>query len=58
MRTRWPACSPARSSSMRYAVKYVRPYEAASSQLRCLGLGSSCWAWTLVNWAKEPQLVS
>src|SRR4051812_23066686 len=24
----------------------------------CRGLRKSCWAWTLVNWAKLPQLVS
>ena len=44
--------------SIRYAVKYVRPYDAASSQVRCSGLASSCWAWTLQNCANEPQLVS
>ena len=30
----------------------------SSSQVRCAGLGSSCWACTLVNWAKEPHVVS
>src|SRR5437660_506670 len=53
-----PACSLQRVSSMRYAVKYTSPYEAASSQLSAGGLCSSCCACTLVNWAKEPHVVS
>ena len=44
--------------SMRYAVKYVSPYEADASQVSALGLGSSCCACTFVNWANEPQVVS
>jgi len=36
----------------------VSPYDAASSQLRWVGLGRSCWACTRVNWAKAPWLVS
>ena len=56
--TRSPAWMLQRVISMRYAVKYTRPYEEASSQVRPVGFGSSCWAWTLVNWANEPQVVS
>src|SRR3954469_22124595 len=58
IRTRSPAWMLHCVISMRYAVKYTSPYDAASSQLRFFGFGISCWAWTLVNCANEPQVVS
>ncbi len=45
-------------TSWRYAVQLTRPGEAASSQVRCSGLGISWLALTSAIWASPPKLVS
>ena len=44
--------------SMRYAVAPTSMYAAASSHVRCGGLGRHWWSWTFVNCAKLPQFDS
>ena len=34
----------------------MSPYADDSAQDRLRGFGRSCWAWTFVNWANEPQV--
>src|SRR6478735_6767596 len=45
-------------TSWRYAVQFTRPGEAASSQVRCAGLGISWLALTSATSARPPKLVS
>src|SRR5687768_8342846 len=44
--------------SIRYAVAPTRVGAAAASQVRWGALGRHWCAWTLVNWANEPQFDS
>src|ERR687888_1877158 len=44
--------------SIRYAVAPTRVGAAACSHVSWGPLGRHWWDWTLVNWAKDPQLVS
>src|ERR1043165_2789832 len=53
-----PAMLGAQPCSMRYAVAATSMYAAASSHVRCGGLGRHWWSCTLVYCAKLPQLDS
>ena len=52
------SCAPCRETSCRYAVELTRPGQAASSQLRCAGLGISWFDLTSASSARPPKLVS
>src|SRR5438309_6301636 len=44
--------------SIRYAVAPTSVGAAACSHVRCGAFGMHWWAWTLVNWANDPQFDS
>src|SRR4051794_33814371 len=50
--------APLADTSCRYAVELTSPGDAASSQVRCLGLGISWLVLTSANSARPPKLVS
>ena len=60
IRTGSPGCTTfgGQPCSMRYAVAPTSMYAAASSHVRCSGLGTHWWSWTFVNCAKLPQFDS
>src|SRR4051794_35611534 len=49
--------APCRETSWRYAVELTRPGQAASSQVRCAGLGISWLDLTNASSASPPKLV-
>src|SRR2546423_13093247 len=52
------SCAPWCETSRRYAVEFTSPGQAASSQLRCAGLGISWLALTRASSARPPKFVS
>src|SRR3954470_21634656 len=50
--------APLAETSWRYAVELTRPGDAASSQVRCAGLGISWFDFTSARSARPPKLVS
>jgi len=50
--------APRGLTSIRYAVPAHSPVQAASSQVRCDGIGMSWLAFTTAKSAREPKLVS
>ena len=50
--------APLRDTSWRYAVELTSPGLAASSQVRCAGLGISWFDFTRASSARPPKLVS
>src|SRR3989440_258992 len=52
------SCAPWCETSWRYAVEFTSPGQAASSQLRCAGLGISWLALTRASSARPPKFVS
>ena len=51
-------CAPLVDTSCRYAVEFTRPGDAASSHVRCSGIGISWLALTSATSARPPKLVS
>ena len=60
IRTLWPCfiAAPLSETSCRKAVEFTRPGVAASSQVRCFGLGISWLVLTMASSARPPKLVS